>query len=322
MPSKRRIDIHVHALSLDPATGCYVSDKLRNRLTIRIMKKLLGIGRKDPDSVVDKKIQARFAEDIQGAGGVDHIVVLALDAVYNERGDLDEAKTHFYVPNDYLFALAESNPKLLPGASVNPNRRDALRELERCIQRGAALIKWLPNTQGFNPNNDRYKDFFRMLQESGTPLLCHTGYEHSLGALNQSFGDPENLCRALDEGVTVIAAHGGGSEIFRGRHFNRFIEMLRTYSNLYADTSALTLPLRKPYLIELLNIGSIHHKLVHGSDYPLPVSAWAFLNNLPFDKIRFISKVRSPIERDYRIKEALGFPEEIFRRGYDLIKPS
>lgn len=118
----------------------------------------------------------------------------------------------------------------------------------------------------------------------------------------------------------MIAAHGGGSDLRNwGKHFNGFVEMLLHYPNLNTDTSALCLPPRIPYLLKLLRIPEIHDKILHGSDYPLPISAWYFLGILPIRTILEIDRIPSTIERDYRIKKALGFPNKIFTAAWDLL---
>ena len=53
----------------------------------------------------------------------------------------------------------------------------------------------------------KYKAFYRALAERRLPFLSHVGYEFSLIGKDQSVGDPNRLEIALNEGVTVIAAH-------------------------------------------------------------------------------------------------------------------
>lgn len=319
--SRPILDIHVHLFSLNECTtGCYISPRLQRSLLFRIIQLRLRIRSSAPPFIQDEKLQGQIRHDLDIANGVGRIVILALDAVYDEQGRENRARTTFFVPNDYVFGRAREDPRLLPGASVNPFRVDALAQLDRCAEAGAVLIKWIPNTQGFDPGDRRLTRFYQRLRDLGLPLLCHTGPEYSLKAINQDYGNPGNLVRALDEGVTVIAAHGGGSDLRNwGKHFNGFVEMLLHYPNLYTDTSALCLPPRIPYLLKLLRIPEIHDKILHGSDYPLPISAWYFLGILPIRTILEIDRIPSTIERDYRIKKALGFPNKIFTAAWDLL---
>lgn len=315
------IDIHTHVFSLDPAgTGCLLSDASQRRLAGRYLRWKNGIRSEDRVERAEALIQERWLHLLEETRHVDQIVVLAHDAVFNRQGVLLPERTHFYIPNSYVLGLAEQHPKLLAGASVHPYRDDALEELERVVDAGAALIKWLPNTQGFDPGDRKNIPFFRKLVAHQIPLLCHTGPEFALKPLDQSVGDPSRLLLALEEGVTVIAAHGGGFGWLSGSGFKKFTEMLLKFPNLYTDLSALTLPPRSRYLTAFLDRPELHAKLVQGSDYPLPVLPWPFFRRIPLEKMRALSRIQSPFDRDLLLKRELGFPEPVFERAATLIQ--
>ncbi|HET6371039.1 MAG TPA: amidohydrolase family protein [Nitrospiria bacterium] len=314
------IDIHTHVFSLDPArSGCTLSPKSEKRALTYYLRWRNGIGLSEELAAAEEKFQAKWLQVIEETEQVDRIVILAHDAVYEKGGKLSEEKTHFYVPNDYVLALSKKHPKLLAGASVHPFRRDALEEIDRVMEQGAVLVKWLPNTQGFDPMDRDHIPFFRKLADRRVALLCHTGPEFALKSLDQSLGHPDRLRLALETGVTVIAAHGGGWGLLPQLGFKKFTMMLLDYPNFYTDTSALTLPPRSRYLIKLLDRPELHAKLVHGSDYPLPVSPWPFFGRIPLKEARRLSKIRSPIDRDLLIKKALGFPDAVFENAAVLI---
>src|SRR5688500_11167927 len=66
--------------------------------------------------------------------------LLAFDKNYSPDGTPNLEKTEFYVPNEYVFKLAEQYPEMfIPNISVNPYRPDALTELERWAKRGARI---------------------------------------------------------------------------------------------------------------------------------------------------------------------------------------
>ncbi|MGH7412333.1 MAG: amidohydrolase family protein [Candidatus Methylomirabilis sp.] len=315
------IDIHVHVLPPDACSAeAYVSTTqwywpsflyLRVRHRMKRQEPVAGNG----------IIRSHLARAVASMQAVDRVVALALDAVYDESGRKDNRRTHFYVANDYVFQLAKSDDRFLPGASVNPKRLDALAELDRCLEQGAVLLKWLPNSQGFDPMDPSFVPFYRRMAEARLPLLCHTGPEYALTTADRRPVRPKSLRLALDEGVVVIAAHGGGADIQDfGQAFSTIAEMLLTYPNLYADTSAFTQPNRSWFLRRFLRHPELHPKLVHGSDVPLPIIPWLFLGRLPFREIVRLNRVASPMDRDYLIKRALGFPESIFRRGPELLR--
>jgi len=315
------IDIHVHVLPPDACGAeAYVSTLQWNWPSFLYLRLRHRMKRQEPVEGTGVA-RSHLARAVASMRTVDRIVALALDAVYDDSGRRDDRRTHFYVANDYVFQLAKADDRFLPGASVNPKRCDALPELERCLEQGAVLLKWLPNSQGFDPMDPYLVPFYRRLADARLPLLCHTGPEYALTASRGRLVRLESLRPALDEGVTVIAAHGGGADIRDpGRAFSRVAEMLLRYPNLYADTSAFTQPNRSWFLRRFLRHPELHPKLVHGSDVPLPIIPWLFLGRLPFREIVRLSRVANPMDRDCLIKQALGFPESIFHRGGELLR--
>jgi predicted TIM-barrel fold metal-dependent hydrolase len=110
------------------------------------------------------------------------------------------------------------------------------------------------------------------LAQRKIPFLSHVGYEFSLIGKDQSAGDPDKLRMALDEGVTVIAAHGcSNGLIFSEPYYRTFLDLVSRYKNFYADVSALTLPNRFGMLLRLRRHPELHARLLFGTDYPLPV---------------------------------------------------
>ena len=322
-PTTRRpiIDIHVHVLPPDACSDqAYVSTKQWNWPPFLLMRLRHRLRRQEAvgGNGIIRRHLARAVADMRT---VDRVVTLALDAVYDKAGRRDSRRTNFYVANDYVFKLAKADDRFLPGASVNPRRRDALEELDRCLELGAVLLKWLPNSQGFDPMDPSLVPFYRRMAQARLPLLCHTGPEYALTTADRRLGRLESLRLALDEGVTVIAAHGGGADILNlGRAFHTAADMLLKHTNLYADTSAFTQPNRSFFLRRFLRHPELYPKLVHGSDVPLPIIPWLFLRSLPFREIVRLSQVASPIDRDCLIKQALGFPDSVFRRGSELLR--
>ena len=135
--------------------------------------------------------------------------------------------------NDFVAGLAATSGKILFGASVHPYRHDALAELERLIESGACLVKWLPSAQNIQPDHPRCFPFYDLLAKHKVPLLSHTGGEHTLKAFPDSLSDPRRLVPALDRGVTVIAAHCGTSLFLHEKsYFRVWQEMALRHENL------------------------------------------------------------------------------------------
>ncbi len=292
-------DAHVHLAALPAAgNGCLASRRQLRRWLTRLVAWQQGLPLRDPARANALYLE-RLEEELARSRRVGRAVLLPLDGVYGSDGRLDEARTHFLVSNDYALSCAR-RPRFLAGASVNPARRDALEELERVAGAGAVLVKLLPNVQGIDLSQARFKPFFRALGRLRLPLLVHVGAEMSLGALDQSLGDPERLRAALEEGATVIAAHGcSDGTLWSRRYVRSFLSLCARYPRLYADTSALTLPNRLPAALFLRRHPEIFDRLVFGTDYPLPCWSWG----LPAAR-----KADNRFDRQALALEGLGLP--------------
>ncbi len=247
------------------------------------------------------------------------MVVLAFDAVYDRDGNRDDANTHLYVANDYVAELASRQLKVLFGASVHPYRKDAVAELERCVQRGAVLLKWLPVVQNFNPADERCFPFYEALAHHQLPLLSHTGGERTLPNLNTDVEDPTLLVPALERGVTVIAAHCGTRDRLTHRDYTpAFVRLAHEHERLYSDTAALNLPTRSYAYDTLLTDEVVRAKLVHGSDWPIPsipprrIGLWKATQLLLSDG--------NWLRRDVAIKRCLGLGDDYWNRASGLLR--
>src|SRR3954465_13204885 len=154
------IDCHVHICAAIPGHGM-MSDRLQKSLAFRFMRWRLGIV--GYDAATERQLGEKLRQKLYQASWLDARRRLAFDAVHDAEGRMDEANTHLYVTNDYVIELARRNRKMLFGASVHPYRRDAVAEIERCVKAGAVLLKWLPNTQGFNPSDEKCVPFYEAL---------------------------------------------------------------------------------------------------------------------------------------------------------------
>ncbi len=261
------IDCHVHAAAMLPGHGS-TSQRLLKTLPFRFMRWRLGLA--GSDEAMERQMESKLVETIEGTPEIDAAVVLAFDAVYDDRGQIDSANTHLYVTNDYVIDLCRRHGKMLFGASVNPLRKDAIAELERCVAAGAVLMKWLPIVQGFNPADPRCIPFYEVLAHHKLPLLAHTGGERSLIRLNDEYADPRLLEPALQRGVTVIAAHCGTRSVpFEQDFVEEFVQLVRRYENLYGDTAGLNLPSRMPAYGRIFADAQVRSRIVHGSDWPI-----------------------------------------------------
>lgn len=220
--------------------------------------------------------------------------VMAFDQHYLPDGSTNPHKTEFYVPNEYVLALAAAEPELfVPVISVHPYRADALASLRRGAEQGARYVKWLPNAMGMSPDDPAIDPYYATMRELDLVLISHAGEEQAVDAAeDQRHGNPLRLRRALDAGVKVVVAHCaslGECEDLDSAHgatapcfelFLRLMEEPRYDGRLFADISAMTQwnRLGEP-LTTMLRRVELHGRLVNGSDYPLPainalVSTW------------------------------------------------
>lgn len=302
------IDCHVHLAAFsDGANGCYISSEMLRSPLCRFVRWKYGLGGDDA-SGTNLKFLEHLRHELRASEYVGKAVVLAMDGVYDANGTLDLQQTEFMVGNDYVLNIAKNHPdEFLPGVSINPQRRDALEELDRCIEAGASLVKVLPNTQAFDPANRQYVRFYRALAQAGIPLLSHVGYEFSLIGKDQSAGDVNRLRLPLDEGVTVIAAHGcSNGLIFYEKYYHALLDFVASYRNFFTDLSGLTLPNRMGMLLRLRRHPELQSRLVFGTDYPLSVFHLPCWGRVPFAALRQIIRTTNRFDRQYLILKALG----------------
>jgi predicted TIM-barrel fold metal-dependent hydrolase len=313
------LDCHVHVSACTPGRGV-MSTELQSSFAFKFMRWKFDLVGAD-DQRTERELANLLIRTIDESRGlVDAAVVLAFDGVYDDGGELDRANTHLYVTNDYVIELARAHPAtILFGASVNPYRRDALAELDRCVRGGAVLMKWLPIVQGFDPSDARCESFYEALLHYKLPLLCHTGGEKSLPRVDDSLADPMLLLPALKRGVTVIMAHcGTRSAPFEKDYVQGFMRLAHEYENCYGDTSALCLPTRWHAWKHILNDKVVREKLVHGSDWP--IISLPPIGQLGLGGALELMHEKNWMRRDALIKRKLELDDAYWNRAAKLMK--
>ncbi len=317
----RVLDTHVHLVGNGSGgTGCWLQLPAWRRVLVEILLTHLRF----PRSILRGDLEGLYVERLRQwirQSSLDAAVLLANDRAYEANGRII-SKGIFYVPNEYLLSVARQYPEFLPGVSIHPARPDAMDELERCLEGGAALMKCLPNCHNIDCNDQRYTRFWERMAAAGLPLLAHTGGEHTLPVLRPELASPRTLERPLECGVTVIAAHcATKSGLFDPDYFDLFTRMLDRYPNLYGDNSAFTVPIRGRHVRECMRAPRAG-RILHGSDFPVPVLGhWAWLRGLiDWPTLRRCQAMTNLLERDYQLKKAMGFPPESFTRAAELLR--
>jgi predicted TIM-barrel fold metal-dependent hydrolase len=196
-------------------SGCFVSEEMkRNSITYHWHLRSLGVTEQELQEKGDDLIVDRLSEMLARSEFVDKAVLLAMDGVIGDDGELDKKQTRMYVPNEFVAKAVARHNNFLFGASVNPYRKDALERLECAERNGAVLVKWLPSIMHIDPDekcDEKKREslilFYKKLVDLNLPLLTHTGDEQSFNHPKNELADPKKLVLPLSMGVKVIAAH-------------------------------------------------------------------------------------------------------------------
>ena len=285
----RLIDHHVHLAGIGAGdTKAFVHPKMRtwshpfHRLKYKVYMSAAGVG---DEANADADFVKRLSSLVSNIPNHGKHRILGFDKNYQRDGSVNLEKTEFYVPNDYVFRVAnEQSDLFLPNVSVNPYRSDALSELEHWANRGARVVKWLPNAMGMDPSDPLCDPFYQKMKELDLALLSHGGEEKAVEAEeDQKLGNPLLLRRPLEHGVKVIVAHCAGlgknedtesPDKELTDNFDLFLRLMdeKRYDGLlFGEISAMTQFNRagKP-LTTILAREDLHERLINGSDYPLP----------------------------------------------------
>ena len=350
------IDMHVHVLgngrdfnNID--NDVYLNFEDNHHWFTRLLSNLLEEDLKKAGAEFEKK--GEIATDkyfellislLRSSEMIDGIVLLGMDAVYSsETGEPDEKRTDLCVSNRFLHRkvrelndlLSQEAPgkKFFMGASVSPNRKDWESELDYVInETDAVLLKLIPSTQHIHMKDEKHKPFFEALAAGDMPLLCHVGPEYSFpeGIRNMELDSFRYLEAPLDCEVKVIAAHCA-TPVFplvdknEIKEFRAFMESANGDGTvrLWADTSALSLSTRIPFISEIVD-SFPSEWLVHGTDFPIPIDGWAHLpwitpEMTPKEYIE-IARMKNPLDRDVRIKRAHGFSDSILENAEKVLR--
>jgi predicted TIM-barrel fold metal-dependent hydrolase len=326
LPAGPIVDLHCHAAGLGGGdSGCFISPALRGNFRFRIYIESFGVTGEQLEQQGDGLVIEKIAGRVTASRHVDQAVVLAIDGVLNEQGELDRERTEFYVPNEFVAREVAKHEALLWGASVNPHRHDALERLEWAKANGAVLVKWIPSIMQIDPADETLRPFYLKLKELDLPLLTHGGQEKSFTDARDELADPVRLKLPLELGVRVIVAHIASTGENEGEEdFERLLPMFETYTNLYSEISSLTQANKLGYLRRTLADERLKGRLLYGTDYPLIntalVTPWAFPLNLTRREMSGLGAIENPFDRDVALKQALGVPAEVFTATARILK--
>jgi predicted TIM-barrel fold metal-dependent hydrolase/organic radical activating enzyme len=326
LPQAKLIDLHCHTAGIGAGgSGCFVSKAMRDSYKFEIYLKAFGVTRAEVEAKGDALILQRISEQISRSTKVGAAVILSMDGVVDDHGQLDTNRTEVYVPIEFVARETARYPNLLWGAGINPLRSDALERLDWAATNGAVLVKWIPSIMLIDPSDERIIPFYQRMKALGLPLLCHAGRERSFTFARDELCDPERLKLPLELGVTVIVAHIASTGANGGEpDMERLARMMATYPNLYSEISSLTQVNKPGYLEAALTRPEFKGRLLYGTDFPLIntalVSPWYFPLRIRPNEARRIAKIENAWDRDVALKQALGVPQEIFERTGQILR--
>ena len=271
------------------------------------------------------------------SGAIDRFVLLAFDAVHDDDGRCpplpqprDRLGSDIYTSNSLVRAACrQHSDRFLFGASVHPYRRDAVACLDEVFAGGACLLKWIPLHHNIALDDPRTRAVLRRCAELGLPLLIHCGEEYTLTTQCPHLKSIRPLLAVLrelrrkEQMPTVIVAHAatavtpwgddGSHRLLLDALTGEFAD-----SPLYADISALVTWPKAPHLRRLAQRQELHHKLLFGSDFPVPPSVWRVRRELGREYAP-VCAIPSWPGRAAAACRALGFNEIVFHRAATLL---
>ncbi len=315
----KTIDIHTHLMSREVSF-----DRLFDRITIRFFAKGLGVDaeklKKDPYGTY---VEAT-AESVRASRHIDKACLFGVDYRFNEKGEVTDQDRTVCASNEDVLEVAGRYPEqFIPFFSVNPRRPDALDRIDRYLEQGFKGAKFLQNYWALDCKDERLLPYYEKLAQHGIPLIIHVGSEYSIDS-DARYERTDMLELPLAAGVKVIAAHMGLGRInYKWRFWRNLsknpqyfdedyylmLEMLQRHDNLYADISAILAPLRARALRHLSQQTAVHHKILFGTDYPVPFTIGWNSYDLDADSRKRIGEESNPFDR-YTLAMLEYFPAE------------
>ena len=303
----KTIDIHTHLLSREVRF-----DRLFDRIAVRFFARNLGVNPGDlKDQPWETYVQA-MAAAVNNSIHVEKTCLFGVDSRVDSRGREIHRDTTVCATNSDVIEVAHRYPdRFIPFFSINPLRADALDLIDEYTEKGCAGAKFLQNYWQVDLNDEALLPYYEKLRKLQLPLVIHIGSEFAIESKKQ-FEGSRMLHLPLQAGVTVIAAHMGLGQInhwlapwrnlsqnpaWFDKDYFHILEMLETHDNLYGDLSAMLIPLRARALKHLAAQKQVHHKILFGTDYPVPFTIRLNTHGLEHSETRRIAKIENPFDR-------------------------
>jgi hypothetical protein len=176
------------------------------------------------------------------------------------------------IPNEEIAEAAAANADVLvPFASVDPSRPDAVERARRLIaEHGVKGFKFHPNLQAFFPNDRNAYPLYEVIAEAGLPALFHTGHSGigtgvpGGGGFRLKYSNPmclDDVAADFPE-LQIVLAHPS----FPWQ--DEAISVCLHKQNVWIDLSGWSPRYFPPQLVQYAN-SQLRTKVLFGSDFPL-----------------------------------------------------
>lgn len=237
------VDLHTHLVSSRAGEGA------RFNYCNKVVQWRLGVRSVDA-------FRAKFVADL-AEGPADKAVVCAIE------------NSPLVAGNAETLAFCRAHPGFLYGVNLNPLSPTLADDVAQAVRDGAVLVKLHPSFQRIDPADDACQPFWHLMARHHLPVLVHTGHEHALRGGSNRLNDPARLARAAALGVTLVCAHCGCHMMLQERNGIRaWMDLVRTYPNVWGDASAFCGCVRHYWLKRTLADPLLRSRLVFGTDYP------------------------------------------------------
>lgn len=165
--------------------------------------------------------------------------------------------------NDWAGALADRTPDCLRSATFFPEPGIEA-EVARRVEQGVALFKAHVQVGGFDPRDPLLDPVWRLLEESGTPIVLHAGS----GPVPTRFTGPAPVADVLHRHprLALVIAHFGAPE------HEEFVALAESFERVHLDTTMVFTDFfeqMRPFPRDLLpRVAALRDKVLLGTDYP------------------------------------------------------
>jgi uncharacterized protein len=176
------------------------------------------------------------------------------------------------IPNEEIAEAAAANSDvLIPFASVDPARPDAVERARRLISgHGVRGFKFHPNLQAFFPNDRAAYPLYEVIAEAGLPALFHSGHSGigtgvpGGGGFRLKYSNPMCLDDVAADfpDLQIVLAHPS----FPWQ--DEAISVCLHKENVWIDLSGWSPKYFPPQLVQYANT-QLRSKVLFGSDFPL-----------------------------------------------------